>query len=389
MEILLHITVHSIPTIGATFSVLDKGNTKRMCIIGDNNGMRSVRDMARLNIVSAGTCDNLTRILSQRYHLLVADGGAFAIHGDPENARNFDSDRVVIVHVEHLAHQFTTTFSLASSGKRYIVVDGDSTIYSSLMNQYLSIWLGEPFSQRWARTIMAQQEVRRCNKGDVIMVQEELSRGYVYLILTGYCDVVVFDGEDFQTIVSLQAGEIICEMAVVTGSMKRNASVVASSPVSVMVLSEEKFNELVQREGYRDRLIKRGGLRTSLRRLPQFWALISTALEKVSGRADEVVVAPGDEYFMDEDSWFIFIDGSGHLADDVADVDDEFGYRPFSSANTGVLKAETECRLARFQQARFASLLSGTPQRNYLLRKFRVDRNDPAVDWLLGGVTIS
>jgi len=62
MEILLHITVHSIPTIGATFSVLDKGNTKRMCIIGDNNGMRSVRDMARLNIVSAGTCDNLTRI---------------------------------------------------------------------------------------------------------------------------------------------------------------------------------------------------------------------------------------------------------------------------------------------------------------------------------------
>ena len=74
---------------------------------------------------------------------------------------------------------------------------------------------------------------------------------------------------------------------------------------------------------------------------------------------------------------------------DVAGVDDEFGYRPFSSANTGVLKAETECRLARFQQARFASLLSGTPQRNYLLRKFRVDRNDPAVDWLLGGVTIS
>ena len=186
MEIKPHVTVHNIPTIGATFSVQHKGSSREVCIIGDNNGMNSVKEMHKLGIVSSDTYENLCSIFTDRFDLLVADGGAGAIHGDPVDALNSDSDRVVFVHVEHLAHQFTTTFSLASSGKRYIVVDGDNSIYSSLMNQYLSTWLGVPFSDRWVRTIMAEDEVRRYNKGDVIMVQEERTRGFIYLILTGY-----------------------------------------------------------------------------------------------------------------------------------------------------------------------------------------------------------
>jgi CRP-like cAMP-binding protein len=387
MEIMPHITVHSIPTIGATFTVNHKGVSKRMCIIGDNNGMSSIKEMHKLGIVSPDTYDNLRRIYSERYDLLVADGGAGAIHGDPADALNSDSDRVVFVHVEHLAHQFTTTFSLASSGKRYIVVDGDETIYASLMNQYLSTWLGEPFSDRWVRTILAEEEVRRYNKGDVIMVQEERSRGYVYLILTGYCDVVIFDGEDFQTIASLQAGEIIGEMAVVTGTHKRNASVVASSPVSVIAFSEENFNDFVVREGYRDRLLKRWKMRSVLRELPQFQELISTVLEKISAIAEDVRVTAGDVLNTDDDHWYIFYAGDGTSNGVTLGVGDEFGYRPFSRKNEGTLSAASECRLVRFPRESFANLLNGTPQLNYMLRKFRVESHDPGVDWLLGKVT--
>ena len=136
--------------------------------------MESIREMQKLGIVSHDTYEHLSNIFTDRFDLLVADGGAGAIHGDPVDALNSDSDRVVFVHVEHLAHQFTTTFSLASSGKRYIVVDGDDSIYTSLMNQYLSNWLGEPFSDRWARSILAEDQVRRYNKGDVILVQESV-----------------------------------------------------------------------------------------------------------------------------------------------------------------------------------------------------------------------
>ena len=387
MEIEPHITVHSIPTVGATFTVQHKGNPKRICVIGDNTAMGAVKDMAKIGVASHDTYENLKRIYTDRFDLLVADGGAGAIHGNPEDALTSESDRVVFVHVEHLAHQFTTTFSLASSGKRYIVVDGESSIYTTLMNQYLSNYLGEPFSDRWARTILAEEEVRRYNRGDVIMVQEEHSRGFVYLILTGYCDVVIYDGHDFQTIASLQAGEIIGEMAVVTGKGKRNASVVASSPVTVMVFPEESFNELVVTEGYREKLIKRWGMRTSLRQLPQFSDLISTVLEKISALAEDVHVAAGDSFKIDESCWYIFYEGEASFEDIELSVGDEVGYKPFSGIIPGTIKAKSDSRLVRFEYEAFSNMLSGTPQLNYLLRKYRVDSEDPCVDWLLGAVT--
>ena len=349
--------------------------------------MESIREMQKLGIVSHDTYEHLSNIFTDRFDLLVADGGAGAIHGDPVDALNSDSDRVVFVHVEHLAHQFTTTFSLASSGKRYIVVDGDDSIYTSLMNQYLSNWLGEPFSDRWARSILAEDQVRRYNKGDVILVQEERTRGYVYLILTGYWDVVMFDGAEFQTIASLQAGEIIGEMAIVTGTLKRNASVVASSPVTVMVFSEENFNDFVVREGFRDKLLKRWEMRTELKKLPQFSELISTVLEKVSALCEVELIAARQERTIDDDYWYILDSGKASFEGIPLTVGDELGIRPFFSKIIGKLKTETQCRFIRFSIQPLSSLLQGTPQLNYLLRKYRISENDPAVDWLRGAVT--
>jgi len=220
------------------------------------------------------------------------------------------------------------------------------------------------------------------------MVQEERSRGFVYLILTGYCDVVVFDGEDFQTVASLQAGEIICEMAIVTGSLKRNASVVASSPVSVMVFSEEHFNQFIVREGYKDKLLKRWDMRDNLRILPQFWELISTVLEKVSAIADKVMLEPGQELVVGEadSNWYIFSSGDANLDGTSLSMGDEFGIKPFSTPVTGKLVASQETSLMVFSSEKIAALLKETPQLNYQLRKFRVNRKDPAVDWLLGEV---
>jgi hypothetical protein len=231
---------------------------------------------------------------------------------------------------------------MLSSGKRYIVVEGDESIYTSLMNQYLSTWLGEPFSDRWARTILAEEEVRKYNRGDVIMVQEEKSRGYVYLILTGYCDVVVYEDDEFQTIASLQAGEIIGEMAVVTGTLKRNASVVASSPVTVMVFPEESFNEFVVTE-----------MRTALRHLPQFSELISTVLEKISAIADDELIPAGQTFEVDDDAWYLVYEGSAKIDDKDLSKGDELGYRPFASVVSGTVTAESDTHLIKFPKETF------------------------------------
>src|SRR5690606_41409620 len=168
LEILPHITVHSIPTIGATFSSRYKGVTRTVCVIGDNTAMTTIRDMHQAGIVGADTLQRLEQIYTSRHDLLVADGGAGAIHGDPADALHSEAERVVFVHGEHLTNRFNTTFSLASCGKRYIVLDGDPGIYHSHMNHYLSLWLGEPLSSRWSRSILAEEEIRRYNAGDVI-----------------------------------------------------------------------------------------------------------------------------------------------------------------------------------------------------------------------------
>ena len=93
---------------------------------------------------------------------------------------------------------------------------------------------------------------------------------------------MVSDRGKLESVATLQAGEVIGEMAIVTGSKKRNASVVASSPVSVCVFSEATFNAFISDKGYKTHLLKRWRLRQQIRHLPQFHGLISTVLERIA-----------------------------------------------------------------------------------------------------------
>lgn len=389
LEIKAHTTVHSIPTVGATFSINYKGRARSICVIGDNHGMETIETMVKEGLVSKRTYSNLKDIYTSRFDLLVADGGAGAIHGNPADALKSDSDRVVFVHVEHLSNKFNTTFSMASSGKRYTVLDGDSSIYSSLMNQYLSVWLGEPLSNRWARSILSEEEVRRYNKGDVIIVQEAQSRGSVFLILTGYCEVVVSDRGKLESVATLQAGEVIGEMAIVTGSKKRNASVVASSPVSVCVFSEATFNAFISDKGYKTHLLKRWRLRQQIRHLPQFHGLISTVLERIAHLAEIEPVKAGMLLSINETYWYLFAQGKAVFNDEEnLNIGAELGYCPFAEPVTGKLKALGESQLFKIPKDKIERLILDVPQFGYLIRKFRVEKNVSEIDWLRGFVDI-
>lgn len=386
LEIRTHITVRSIPTIGATFSTTYKGLQKKVCVIGDNHGMSAIKSMTGEGIVSVETYDVLEKLYTDRFDLLVADGGAGAIHGDPADALRSDSERVVFVHVEHLSNKFNTTFSLASSGKRYTVLDGDVGIYTSLMNHYLSVWLGKPLANRWARSILAEEEIRRYNAGDVIMVQEARTRGYVFLILTGYCEVVTFDGQTLNTMAQLQAGEIIGEMAIVTGSRKRNASVVASSPVTVCVFSEETFNAFITSEGYRDKLLTRWQLRLQLKLLPQFKNVISTVLEKLAHESILDEIPAGSKYEMTDDFWYLFAAGDAVVEDKAVSSGDEFGCRPFTVTRFDVLHAHSDCKVIKLAWEHVEYFLQRIPQFSYLMRKYRMESAGFRANWLRGSV---
>ncbi len=384
-----HITVHSIPTIGATFSTIHKGYTKQLCIVGDNHSMDAIQQMNKAGQVRDETVRCLESLYSQRFNMLVADGGAGGIHGDPGDALKSQSDRVVFVHVEELSNDFNTTFSLASSGKRYSVIDGDPSIYTSQVSHYLNIWLGKPFPNRWMRSLLADEEIRRYNTEDVIIVQDTETRGYVYLILTGYCDVVSHDGKEFSTVAKLQAGDIIGEMAVITGATMRNASVVATTPVTVCVFAEETFSSFIDAEGFREELLGRWEIRPLIANLPQFSSLSSTVIEKIGRIGKLQKFEAGTILTPSHDSWYILVNGEAKQGDHILSIACEFGWQPLATTNCNSVSFDTSTTLLQFNKIDFEELRLAAPQLNYLLRKFRINEDASNSDWLLDLVSIN
>lgn len=381
-----HVTVHSIPTIGATFSTVNRGIEREICVVGDNHSMTAVRDMGKRGLVRSSTIRNLERLYSDRYSLLVADGGAGAIHGDPADAIQSASDRVVFVHVEELTNEFNTTFSLATSGKRYTILEGDSAIYTSQINHYLTEWLGRPFPNRWMRSLLAEEEIRRYNTDDVLLVQDATTRGYVYLILTGYCDVVRHDGQQLHKEASLQAGDILGEMAVITGKGTRNASVVARTPVTLCVFTEETFKSFIVSEGFQEKLLQQWSLRPAISAQPQLQNMNSTVVEKLSQIAESLELKASESATLNASRWCLLSEGSASLEGNPMIQSDDYGARPFADDRLGNITTETGCKLLMFDIEALHQLRLRSPQLNYYLRKLRITDWRQQFEWKLAQV---
>jgi CRP-like cAMP-binding protein len=350
--------------------------------------MSAIAEMANRGLIRKSTYRNLQRLYGDRFALLVADGGAGAIHGDPADAIKSAADRVVFVHVEKLTNEFNTTFSLATSGKRYTILEGDSAIYTSQINHYLTEWLGRPFPNRWMRSLLAEEEIRRYNTDDVILVQDSTTRGYVYLILTGYCEVVRHDGKQMHLEAELQAGDILGEMAIITGAGTRNASVVARTPVTLCVFSEETFKSFIVAEGFQSELLAQWSLRPVIARQPQFFNLTSTVIEKLSQIAKVIDLPAGDKLEIDESQWLLLSEGSATVGELPLSNGDDFGARPFAASKTGTLTTAKGCKILAFNASALTTMRLRIPQLNYSLRKLRVLDSTVDFPWKLGRVNI-
>ena len=391
LNIEIHNTVHSIPTIGATFSTVHKGQFRDVCIVGDNQNMARVRELGKSGIVRAETLANLERLYTHNFHLLIADGGAGEIHGDPNDALQSQADRVVFVHVEEVPHALQTTFSLASAGKRYTLIEGDSMIYASQINHYLSLWLGQPFPNRWMRNLLAEQEIYRYNTEDVIIVQETESHGSVYLILTGYCEVVRVMEDNRETVALLQAGDVIGEMAILTGTGIRNASVIARTPVTVCVFAEETFRSFIRYSGLQAILENRWLLRPVIKLLPQFAEISATVTDKIARIAEWQVIENGTTRQLEDTHMYIFVEGSGSIAGEDGGEETivngtELGWRPYTENHVVEMTATTDCGLIAIEAGAYQQLLLSAPQLNYQTRKRLSLESDNEVEWLLGEV---
>ncbi|MDH5353221.1 MAG: cyclic nucleotide-binding domain-containing protein [Gammaproteobacteria bacterium] len=388
LSIEFHVTVHSIPTIGATFSTIHRGQRRDVCIVGDNQNMKAVREMRDAGIARASTVNNLDRLYTQKFHILIADGGAGDIHGDPFDALESKSERVVFVHVDQLPEVLNTRFSLASSGKRYTLFEGNEAIYNSQINHYLNQWLGQPLPDRWLRSLLTEHEVYRYNTGDVILMQDTDKPASVSLILTGYCEVVHNEDNSFNSIATLQAGDVIGEMSSIAGTNINYSSVVARTPVTVCVFDKSNFYHFLRHSNLLETLKLRWRLRPEIKSLPQYAQLSSTVIDKISRIANWQQVPAGSSLEPKDSFLYLLSEGTGSINGEPGKIGDSFGWRPLGIPCLTEFKAESDCSFIKIDAVKYQLLLHSTPQLNYQTHKQTSQNNPEKATWLLSKVDV-
>lgn len=244
---------HSIPTIGAVFETVHVGSVYRMIFTSDTQALKDVKRLQTTGVITPARFSEIADLYRKTSHLLVADGGEGVIHGDPADALDSPADRVVFMHLDKLPDQFQAQFTVASSGKRFTVVRGSTDYNLTRTIEFLLEYFPE-MPPVWISNLLANQQVFTYNAGDIIIRQGSRSEGFVYMILTGYAQVIVHDGQKRSVVAQMEAGELIGEMSVITGKGQRNASVVALSPVIVTAFSETAFYGFIQHQNLEETL---------------------------------------------------------------------------------------------------------------------------------------
>lgn len=300
-----HYTVHSIPTIGATFRMKDRGKSHSIVFIGDNKSAHDIEGMVHEGIVRKEKYDLLKEKYTEKYDILFADGGMGILHGDPKDALKSKSDRIVFMHLEKLPEQFDATFSLAVSGKRYAIIAGSSDSYLIRTVQILSNSFRN-MSHHWATALMNNFHIVTANMGDVIFKQNEPSNGLIYIILSGRCSVMVHDGKSLSVRAYKEAGDFVGDMAVLDENKIRSASIVASTPVVLCAIEEKLFHEFIVDENRSEELRR---LWKTRREIEVYWPFCDFAdnvndrivrnSERMEVLSGQTVVAQGskDLYF--------------------------------------------------------------------------------------------
>ncbi len=318
-----HYTVHSIPTIGATFSMLCEGHERDIVFVGDNKNLPDIKKMVEEGSVSQDKYDRLLSLYRDRHDILFADGGMGLLHGDPRDSLESKSDRVVFLHLEKLPAEFDTTFTLATHGKRFAIQDADDRAY--LIKTMLKLNHHFPgISEEWETTLLSKLHIVKYNKGDVIMKQGSTSNGVISLILSGNVSVLHHNGKELREVSIEETGDLIGDMAVVNRVEERSASVVARTPVTLCQMHENLFYSFIKAENRIDDIKRMWKIRSELEvnyPFTEFSDVVNQRIARVGKRLevskDEVVINQGDT----GKEFYIILSGSFSVWKDGKDID--------------------------------------------------------------------
>lgn len=368
-----HYTVHSIPTIGATFKMKSGGREHSMVFGGDNKSFKDIEQMVVDGQVNRDKFEHLRKLYTDRHDIVFADGGQGILHGEPIDALHSKSDRIVFMHLDRLPAEFDTTFSLARAGKKYTIESGNNEAYiiktmQILKNNFTDI------SDSWSTALMANLHVLTFNAGDIIIKQGEESRGIIYVILSGKCSIMHHDGEKLSEKAIKEAGEFIGEMAIVKHDKIRSASIVAKTPVTLGAIDEELFYEFLVSENHLESIKRLWSLRSELEKNYPFSMFPDYVNDRLARAAERLEIPSGKvviEQGAKESDFYIVLQGRFEVTQGATFINDltpgdmfgEYGSLAEKVRNANVTASE-DSTVLKIHRDNIHEIISATPRLN-------------------------
>ncbi len=385
INIIPHYTVHSIPTIGATFKMKDKNKIDSIVFVGDNKSIPDIKKMVDLGVTKEDKYRYLWNIYRDRSNLLLADGGMGILHGNPEDSLESKSDKVVFLHLEKLPEKFDATFSMAEAGKRYITIDSKNDAYTIKAQEIFHNSFPD-ISPEWINALMSNMNLSLYNSGDVVLKQGEKRKGNIYIILSGVCAVVYHDGKVLKEIAVKETGDFIGEMAIVKRTKIRSASVVAKTPVILGVIDEEVYYMYLKNENKIKDMMNIWEMRHDLEKIEPFSLYSDLVNDRIAAhsklmkvKAGDLIIREGEEnselYIIMEGLFDVILNEKIIKTISKGNLFGEFGYFE-TKKKTPAIKAKTDGSILEISSINIQQILLNTPSFNFLMNHIIKERKE-------------
>lgn len=381
LEILAHYTIHTIPTIGAEFIYRKLDAFKSIRVMGDQNSFENIKKMREEEIISERRFLSQVALFNEPTDLLIGDVGQGVIHGSPKDYENTLAKKVVFMHQDSLPSEYICRYSLAQPGYCFELVKGSSRNDLLIAGKVLqNNFPNTPFD--WVDALLGACEFRTYNPGEVVLRQNESSDS-VFLVLQGQLDFYIdVDQHRPKKVAYAHPGDIFGEMSVVTGTEKRNASVMARSSVKLAELDGRMFYEFIEDQHLKNTLLKTWEKRSVVQGIKFFEGLSLSAIHRIARSSHEVEIPSQNVVFNKETKhreFYVIKEGDVAIFDEfdpqnrtlkmVLHRSDCFGYMGIcvNISEHSVAIAETPTSLLVFSWKQLKDIAKDVPLLQYRL----------------------
>jgi CRP-like cAMP-binding protein len=377
-------TVHPIPTIGVRVE-------KRIVISGDSIWGTGLEKARKEGIVDDDTYRIVSQIpLDREAEVIFMDAGGGAVHPDPVELATLPEEqkmKLVLTHTSCIDHNIQELHLQSSWFGHYRALESENPISPiDALSLFLSPILTEAHPN-WVKVFMSRGVIRQFGPNQIIFA-EGTTHHHFYIILNGTVRVI----KGSQTITCAQAGEFFGEMGT-SGDLKHSSSIISISPVELLEIDSDLFQEFLHDEGLKERFQKLGEIRPILFQTTMFKNIPERILQKIIDTTfvreyppETSIVVQGDP----ADAFYLILEGSCEVIMEIDGIPREIGTLNMNDVfgeiglledvrRTASIRSVTPVKALVLKKQDFESIVSEVPGITYQLLMQAKKRRDQDV----------